>query len=128
MKENYLKSDYTETWIENGMIIQVLNSRLKEVDLAIAKQLVADRKAVSAGNTKRPVLVIVGNVVNVNKEANKYYAEEEPYNNILAIALVVDNYVAKVIGNLVFKLKKQPVPIELFNNKEKALNWLDKYK
>jgi hypothetical protein len=127
MRQNYVKSDFTESWLEDGIIVQVLNSKLNEVNLTIAKQFVLDRQLASGG-VIRPVLVIVQNVVNINKEANKYYEEEEPYKNISAIAMFIDNYVAKVIGNLVFKFKTQPVPIELFNNKEKAVKWLEKFK
>ena len=127
MKENLTQSQFTETWIENGILFQLLNPAIKEISLPIAKQLVMDRNNASKGNAM-PVLVIVGNAVNVDREANKYYQETEPYQNIKAIAMFIDNWVAKVIGNLVFKIKKNPVPIEFFNNKNKALLWLEKYK
>ncbi len=127
MKKNYVKSQYTETWVENGIIIQTLYAAIKEISLPIAKQLVLDRKSSSKGSVM-PVLVIVSNAVNVDRETSKYYQEKEPYEDICAIALYIDNWVAKVIGNLVFKVKKNPVPIELFNNKSKALLWLEQYK
>lgn len=42
--------------------------------------------------------------------------------------MLIDNWVAKGIGNLVFKVKKNPLPIEFFNNKAKAITWLEQYK
>lgn len=127
MKENNIISKYSETWLENGVVFQVINQDYSEVDLLMAKQLVEDRKA-AAGSAIRPVLVEVNNVISVKKEAKKYYNLPDSYQNLSAIAMLVDNYIAKTIGNIVFKLQNNPVPTELFNDKSKALNWLEKYK
>ena len=127
MKENYTKSEFSETWLKDGIIIQVINPDIHEISLAAAIQLIKDRKTASGLQIERPVLVVVNNAVNTSKEAKKYYEEDEPYLNIKAIAMVMDNYVSKVIASLVFKMKKNPVPIEFFNNKEKAVRWLEKY-
>jgi hypothetical protein len=127
MKENYVKSDCSETWIENGIVVQDINPKLNEVTLPIAKQLIADRKAASGGK-RVAVLVIVNNTVNINKETKQYYKEPEPYLNINAIAMVMDNFIATFVANLVFIFKENPVPTEFFNNREKALKWLEKYK
>lgn len=128
MKENYVKSDCSETWMENGIVIQDINPALTEVTLPIAKQLIADRKAASGGDKKVAVLVIVNNTVNINKETKQYYKGPEPYANINAIAMVMDNFIASFIANLVFIFKENPVPTEFFNNREKALKWLERYK
>ncbi|GAL83133.1 hypothetical protein CHU_1675 [Sporocytophaga myxococcoides] len=127
MKENHIVSKYSETWLENGVILQVLNQEYNEVDLPMARQLVEDRK-IAAGNAIRPVLVEVKNVISVRKEAKKYYNLPDSYQNLSAIAMLVDNYIAKTIGNIVFKLQNNPVPTELFNDRSKALNWLERYK
>jgi len=127
MKENHIVSKYSESWLENGVVLQVLNQEYTEVDLPMAMQLVEDRKT-AAGNAVRPVLVEVKNVISVRKEAKKYYNLPDSYQNLSAIAMLVDNYIAKTIGNIVFKLQNNPVPTELFNDKSKALNWLEKYK
>jgi hypothetical protein len=129
MKENYVKSNYSETWLENGIIIQNIDPKVNEVNFEVAKQLVNDRQK-AAGSTSKmmPVMVIANNAVNINKEAKKYYEEEEPYINIKAIAMIMDNFITSFIVNLVFVLKKNPVPTEVFNNTTKALKWLEKYK
>ena len=128
MKENYVSSHCTETWLEDGIIIQAINPTINEINLAMAKQFVIDRKAASGLEEKTvSVLVIVNNALNINQEAKKYYELEEPYINIKAIAMVMDNYIASFVARLVFKIKKNRVPTEVFNNKEKALKWLGKY-
>ena len=129
MKENYVKSNYSETWLENGIVIQNIDPKVNEVNFEIAKQLVSDRqKAAGSTNKMIPVMVIANNAVNINKDAKKYYEEEEPYVNIKAIAMIMDNFITSFIVNLVFKLKKNPVPTEVFNNTAKAQKWLEKYK
>lgn len=127
MKENHIVSKYSETWLEHGVVIQVLNQEYAEVDLPMAIQLVEDRK-IAAGNAIRPVLVEVKNVISVRKDAKKYYNLPDSYQNLSAIAMLIDNYIAKTIGNIVFKLHNNPVPTELFNDRAKAINWLEKYK
>ncbi len=128
MKENYVSSHYSETWLEDGIIIQTINPTINEINLLMAKQFVKDRKAASGSEEKIvSVLVIVNNALNINQEAKKYYELEESYINIKAIAMVMDNYIASFVASLVFKIKKNRVPTEVFNNKEKALKWLGKY-
>jgi hypothetical protein len=129
MKENYVKSDYAQTWLENEIVVQDIDPKVTEVNLEMAMQFVLDRKAAS-GSAERMVrvLVIVNNAININQEAKKYYELEDSYINIKAIAMVMDNYIASFVANLVFKIKKNRVPMEVFNNREKALKWLEKYK
>lgn len=129
MKENYVKSDYSQTWLENEIVIQDIDPKVTEVNLVMAKQFVADRKAASGSQDRIvSVLVIVNNAININQEAKKYYELEDSYINIKAIAMLMDNYIASFVASLVFKIKKNRVPTEVFNNKNKALKWLEKYK
>ncbi|HEX8547981.1 MAG TPA: hypothetical protein VF691_13555 [Cytophagaceae bacterium] len=128
MIENLVVSEFAETWLEDGLVIQVLNQRFAIVNLEMALQLIKDRKSASAGAPKRPVLVDVGNVIDTDKDAKRYYREEGPYVNISAIAIVTDNFIALAVGSIVFKLKKNPVPVEFFNDRNKAKRWLNKFK
>lgn len=128
-KENYVKSAYAETWLEDGIVIQSLNPSINEVSLPMAKQLVADRKMASGAEEKAvPVLVLVNNAINVSKETHEYYATEEPFINIIAIAMVMDNFVIRLVVNVILTFKKSSVSTEIFGNKEKALRWLAQYK
>ena len=129
MKENYVKSDYAQTWLEDAIVVQDIDPKVTVVSLAMAKQFVSDRKTASGAEERMvPVLVIVNNAVNIDDEAKKFYELEDSYINIKAIAMVMDNYIASFVANLVFKIKKNRVPTEVFNNRTKALKWLEKYK
>ena len=125
MKQNYVKSKFSETWLEDGIVIQVIAIEVKKISREIAIQLVKDRNYAMTnflGNV--PVLVIVNNAISVEKEAKHYYDTEQPYDNIKAIAMLMDNYLARLVGNFVFLFDKQPVPISFFNDQSKAIEWL----
>ncbi|MFN6943496.1 MAG: hypothetical protein ACK4ND_01005 [Cytophagaceae bacterium] len=127
MKENFTKSNYSETWIENGVVVQNINEAIHEINREAAQQLIEDRKKASGGAVG-PVLVIANNAVNITKDAKKFYEENEPYENISAVAMVMDNFITNIITNFVFKVKRNPIPIESFNDYEKAYRWLEKFK
>jgi hypothetical protein len=67
-------------------------------------------------------------MVGIDKETRHYYASDVPYRRLSAIAIVVDNYVARFGGNLIYKFNKPPIPIIFFSSKLKAIKWLETYK
>ncbi|MFT5778683.1 MAG: sporulation protein YlmC with PRC-barrel domain [Crocinitomicaceae bacterium] len=127
MKENHTKSAYSESWFRDGIVYQVIDPQVKKISLDIAKQLVADRTvAMTSLQAGARVYVVVNNALSVEKEAKKYYDTGVPYENITAIGMLMNNYVARLVGNVVFLFDKQPVPISFFNSQEKAIEWLRK--
>ena len=130
MKYNYSKSDFSETWQEQGLIVQVISPKVKKVTLEIAQQLIIDRVAALGEDSPSnlPVLVYVNNAISVDSQAKKLYETGDPYKNIPALAMVMNNYISRAVGNLVFLFDKQPIPISFFNSKDKAINWLNSFK
>ncbi len=123
---NAVESKYATTYLKNSIVYQTLSSDVNSINLEIAKQLVADRRQVmSALDERVPVIVDVGNAINVEKEARRYYKEKEPYEGLCAIAMVMDNYIARMIANLVFMFKEQPVTTKFFNDKGRAQTWIE---
>lgn len=122
-------SDYAKTWVEDDVIHQVIDPSVVRITLEIAKQFVADRKEASGyADFPMPVLVTVNNAISVEKEAKAYYALPESYKGLSAIAMLMDNYIARMIGNLVFKINKQNTPTQFFTSTDKALLWLNQFK
>lgn len=125
MKQNYVMSQFSETWLEDGIVFQVIAKEVKKISVDAAKQLVKDRNyAMTDFVGDVPVLVVVNNAISVDKEAKNYYDTENPYDNIKCIAMLMDNYLARVVGNFVFLFDKQPVTISFFNDRTKAIDWL----
>lgn len=128
MKRNYTKSEYSESWLDNGVIYQIISLKVKKISLEIAKQLVKDRTyAMGTVGLNVTVYVVVNNAMSVDSEAKKYYKLPEAYENIGGIAMLVDNYGARLVGNLIFKINRSQVPTAFFNKEEKALEWLKQF-
>lgn len=100
-----------------------------EVDIKIeqAKLIVADRVALCNGETY-PLLVNVSELKSINKEAREYISGEKGIELLSAGAFLVDNQVAKFIGNFFIKINKPKLPARLFTNEEKALQWLEQFR
>ena len=128
MKENLVESEFSETWVEDGIIHQVIKPHLKKFDIVVAKALVADRiKACKpVEGISFPVILEMKNMVTIDKETRQYYSLKEPFNHLSKIAIIIDNYVGRLMGNLVYKINVPPIPMEFFNDREKALRWLQK--
>ncbi len=128
-KKNFKKSDYSETWLQNGIIYQRISPHIVKVDLKTAKLLVADRiNASGVSKADLPVLCFVNNAINLKRETNEYYRKPDSYIGIKAIAMILDNYTARIVAELVFIIKKPVVPISFFNTEEKAVKWLNTIK
>ncbi|MCH2225387.1 MAG: hypothetical protein MK066_11520 [Crocinitomicaceae bacterium] len=127
IKHNYTKSNCSESWKDNNVVFQIINPEIKKITLNVAKQLVIDRKKAMGNNTPTAVFVKVNNALSVEKAANYYYENSDAYEGTKAIAMLIDNYTARLVGNLIFKLNKQSVPVSLFNKQSKALDWLKKF-
>ncbi len=89
-----------------------------KVSMEIGKSLVGDHAPV-------PYLQVFGGVLGVTTEAQRYYAESEDAQKLVTkIALVVNSYVSRVLGNLFLGLNRPIMPVKLFTDEEKALDWL----
>jgi hypothetical protein len=61
---------------------------------------------------------------NVSKGARELCASKEHLDNVDAIAFYSDNVSVYLLGELYNKINKPPVLTKIFNNKEKAQEWL----
>jgi len=128
MNNNHYKSEFSESWLSNGVVHQVISPKVKQINLKIAKQLVADRSFAMGGvGLTLPVFVIINNAKSVDAEAKAYYKTKEAYQNISAIAMLIDNHIARLVGRLIFIINPPSVPTALFNSEEKAFDWLKNY-
>ena len=123
-----IESDFSYTWVENGIIYQVIKPHLKKFDIIVAKALVHDRikECKPVEGISLPVILELKNMVTIDKETREYYSLKEPFKHLSKIAIIIDNYVGRLLGNLVYKINVPPIPMAFFNDKEKAIQWLQK--
>lgn len=72
---------------------------------------------------RRPVLVDIRHVAAVNQEARDLYRNPEA-NDIIALALLIESPLSRVIGNIFVGLSKMHVPVRLFTSEAPAVEWL----
>lgn len=124
-RESYIENEYAEFWIEEGVIMEVFKPQMKNINLAIAKEIVRDRLKVSNGIT-RPLLIDSTNSISLDKEARDYFATEESMQYLAISAIVVHNKVSLFVGKLFLAFAKPKIKVELFKNRIRAMNYLRK--
>ena len=77
-----------------------------------------------------PALVIATNVKVVTKEARNYFGSPEGSSLLKASGIYSNSVLATYIANFLISvnLHKSIVPVKLFLNKEKAIEWLKEYR
>lgn len=125
-RERYLKNDYMEMWLENGIIhgIYLPNT---VITLEVAKKCVEDRLRIGNGRSY-PSLVNLVNIAGEEKEARDYYSSGEGIKHLIAGAFIVDSYLPALLANIYLKINRPKVPARLFTNEESALKWLEPFR
>jgi len=111
-------------WLENG-IIYFLYKEGAVVDLAIQKRHIESRIAIGGG-VKRPVFADATRAKYWTREAKEYSFKN--FQGVSALVLFIHGEVQRIIVNSAFLISKPSVPLRAFTNKEKALEWLERFK
>jgi len=78
------------------------------------------------GNKKVPLLIYLSNSPVPDKETRKFSTEQLP-SVYTAMAMVSKPGLSKFIMNLLFSLKKPPIPMKSFTDDQEAKEWLKQY-
>lgn len=129
MKESVIDTEHCEMWLENGIIFQVYKPDLV-VTIDIAKAMVEDRIKISNGIT-RPMLADIKNLVSIDSESREYLASDRAIYLLSAGAILLGaslkDYIATLAAKIYLKIDRPPFPTKLFNDREKALKWLEAF-
>jgi hypothetical protein len=110
-------------WFDGGILVSLSKNPMRTVaniseNIALVKRI--------AGNKKVPLLIYLTNSPVPDKETRKFSAEQLP-NVYTAMAMVSNSGLAKLIMNLLFKLKQPPIPMKNFTNAKEAKEWLKQF-
>ena len=78
------------------------------------------------GNKRVPLLIYLFNSPMPDKATRQFSTEQLPL-VYKAMAMVSDSGLGKLIMNVLFKLKKPPIPMKSFSNDIEAREWLIQY-
>jgi hypothetical protein len=119
-------NEFVNYTIDDGIFIAYYQHGVK-VGLEEAKRIVKDRLAVFGG--KRYPVLIVGNggTPIMSKEARDFFARGDGVKGFKALAIVVDNFLFKILGNLFVNFSNPQVETKIFSDKEEAKVWLKQF-
>ena len=121
-RETY-KGDIATYWFDDGILISLSKSPRRTVENIMANvQLVKQ----ITNNRPVPLLIYLSNSPVPDKEARKYSTEQLPV-IYSAMAMVSKPGLSKFIMNILFALKKPPIPIKTFTDDTEAKIWLTQF-
>jgi hypothetical protein len=124
-KSDVIDFGHSTICIEDGIIRHTYSKNPIKIDLA--KQLVKDRLTVCNG-VIRPALIDIRNMSTIDKESRQYLASQEAVTFLSATALLAENFLTKITGNIFMTFEKHLVPTKLFTDENEALEWLQQFK
>jgi len=110
-------------WSEKGILISLSKSPKRTVEniagnVALVKRI--------TGNKRVPLLIYLSNSPVPDKATRKFSTEQVPV-IYSAMAMVSKPGLAKFIMNILFAVKKPPIPMKSFINDNEAKEWLRQY-
>ncbi|MBS1577585.1 MAG: STAS/SEC14 domain-containing protein [Bacteroidetes bacterium] len=110
-------------WFENGILVSLSKSPKRTVENLKANVELVKR---ITNNKPTPLLIYLSNSPVPDKDARKYSTEQLPV-IYSAMAMVSKPGLAKFIMNLLFALKRPPIPMKSFIDDKEAMAWLKQY-
>jgi len=122
-KTTLIKGEIADYRFEDGILYSYSKSPKRTVknitdNVALVKEI--------TGGKKVPLLIYLSNSPVPDKETRKFSTEQLP-NVYTAMAMVSKPGLAKLIMNILFRLKPPPIPMKSFSDDEEAKEWLKQY-
>ena len=110
-------------WFDEGILVSLSKNPQRTVEniksnVKLVKEI--------TNNKPVPLLIYLSNSPVPDKETRKYSTEQLPV-IYTAMAMVSKPGLAKFIMNILFALKKPPIPIKSFTDDKEAKEWLRSY-
>lgn len=112
-------------WFDENGICCSVSKKHPPQSLEETKKAVEDFKKLTNGK-KICMLLDITNSTPSSKEVRDYAAEEMP-NLVIAIAMISQSPLGRMVANLFFGLKPPPYPTKMFSNEKEAKEWLKQY-
>jgi len=110
-------------WMDDGILVS-LSKNPKRTVTNITENIVLVKRITH--NKKIPLLIYLSNLPVPDKETREFSAQQLP-DVYTAMAMVSKAVLAKLIVNILFKLKPPPIPIKNFTNDKEAKQWLKQF-
>jgi hypothetical protein len=117
------EGDIATYWFDDGILIAFSKTPKRTVENIKANVELVKR---ITNNKPVPLLIYLSNSPVPDKETRKYSTEQLPV-IYSAMAMVSKPGLSKFIMNILFSLKKPPIPMKSFTDDQEARDWLKGY-
>ena len=112
-------------WIEDNILFLkyehgiVLN---KEIALSLVKERIriTDQKTY-------PVFIDIRDMKYTTREAREELSKGDGIKYVSASAFLINSEIIRILGDYFIRFNKPAIPVKLFTNEQKALQWLKQY-
>jgi len=119
-----IPGEIADYWLDSDGILFSYSKNPKRTVKNISENVALVRQI--TGGKKVPLLIYLSNSPVPDKETRRFAAEQ--LSNIYsAMAMVSKPGLSKFIMNILFSLKKPPIPMKSFLDDEEAKDWLKQY-
>jgi hypothetical protein len=122
-----IKTDIADIWIDSDQVGWMHFKPTDSHGLEDAKKVVNAHNILANGIKIAVVADLRDITTGADREARKYYVQEESAQFKLAMAMLVNSPVQRMLGNLFMRLNKPPYPTRLFKLEKEALTWLKEF-
>jgi len=121
MENQIYENDFVSLQLRNGVLYG--KYKVNVINLAIAQDATIFRMQITGGK-KIPAIADISSVKHVDKEARIFFSSKEAGKDLLALAVVLNNPVTRMMGNFFVKFYRPEYPFRFFTNSTEATEWI----
>ena len=119
-----ISGEIADYWLDTNGILFSYSKNPKRTVKNISENIALVKKI--TGGKKVPLLIYLSNSPVPDKQTRKFATEQLP-TIYSAMAMVSKPGLSKFIMNILFSLKKSPIPMKSFSDDTEARDWLKQY-
>ena len=119
-----IETQYVKLRLQDGILFGQFATNI-HMNLEIAKHCVETRINFIK-HTSYPFVIDLRGIRSISKEAREYMGKEGSQ-YVTAGALLTNSFLAKTLGNFFLAINTPKVPSKLFDDEEKAIEWLKQF-
>ncbi|WP_316768371.1 STAS/SEC14 domain-containing protein [Pedobacter frigiditerrae] len=121
--KHIIKGEIADYYLEDGILVSLSKNPRRTVD-SIKKNVALVKEITN--NKPIPLLIYLSNSPVPDRETREFSTTQLPI-IYTAMAMVSKPGLSKFIMNILFSLKKPPIPMKSFTDDKKAKEWLKQY-
>jgi len=119
-----IKGEIADYWLDPDGILYSYSKNPRRTVKNISENIALVKNI--ANGKKVPLLIYLSNSPVPDKETRRFSTEQLPH-VYTAMAMVSKPGLAKLIMNILFKLKPPPIPMKSFSDDKEAREWLKQF-